>query len=99
MFNEITLRKYHQDDYDQVSQIYQDGIQEVNMRAHQSFYNGHFPQLIFCEIMIFSGGFFMGIYGLNAGYIQSFICGATLLLVFCSLSILIRYMWTINYIR
>ena len=99
MSSEIKIRKYHPDDYSQVVKVYQDGIREVNHRAHQSLYNGRFPQLIICELVAFIGGFAFGFQCLDIGYTGSFICGTIFLAIFCCFSLWIRRMWTRNYLR
>ena len=99
MRNGIRIRKYHPNDYQQVTLLYQDGIKEVDSRAHQSFYNGVFPQLLICEFLIFFGGCLVGIHVLGVGYFQSFICGQMALISLCYVSLCIRWAWTKRYLR
>ena len=99
MSNQITIRRYHPDDYEQVSHAYQAGIKEVNNVAHQSFYNGVFPQLLISEFLVFSGGYVIGLYSLDLGHFRSFIFGLMCLILLCSLSLWIRFSWTKRYLR
>ena len=97
--DQIKLRKYNPDDYNQVVQIYQDGIKEVNKNAYQSFYNGLFPQLIISEIVAFIGGYCIGFYSLDIGYFGSFICGTISLAILCCISLWFRREWTDSWVR
>ena len=99
MRNGIRIRKYHPNDYQQVALLYQDGIKEVDSHAHQSFYNGVFPQLLICEVFIFLGGCLVGIHILDVGYFQSFICGLMFLISLVYVSLCIRWAWTKRYLR
>ena len=99
MSSKIRLRPYHPDDYAQVVKIYQDGIKEVNTNVYQSFYNGLFPQLIFCELLAFSVGCMVGLHCLNSSHLEAIIYGVISLLLFCCLSLWIRFTWTKNYIE
>ena len=99
MSNSIKIRKYRPDDYDQVAHFYQAGIKEVNSKAHQSFYNGLFPQLLMCEFIVSFGGYFIGVYYLNLGYFRSSILGMLSLLLLFIISMWIRFNWTKSYIK
>ena len=99
MSEDIKLRKYYPSDYDQVVNIYQAGIREVNQRAHWSFYNGQFPQLIVCEVIAFLCGCFFGIHNLDLRYLGAVVCGTISTLLFCGVSLCIRRAWTRKYIR
>ena len=99
MNGEIKLRKYHPGDYNQVVRIFQEGIREVHGHAHRSFYNGHFPQLIVCELLAFFGGGILGLYSLDGGHIEGFTFGIISFVTFCCLSLWIRRTWTRKYIR
>ena len=99
MSSKIKLRPYHPDDYAQVVKIYQNGIKEVNTNVYQSFYNGLFPQLIFCELLAFSVGSMVGLHCFNSNPLEAIIYGVISLLLFCSLSLWIRFTWTKNYIE
>ena len=99
MSNSIKIRKYRTDDYDQVVHFYQAGIKEVNSKAHQSFYNGLFPQLLMCEFIVSFGGYFIGVYYLNLGYFRSSILGMLSLLLLFIISMWIRFNWTKSYLK
>ena len=99
MSNQINIRKYQPDDYDQVAHFYQAGIKEVNSRAHESFYNGLFPQLLIIEFITFSYGYLLGLYDLELGYFRSFILGLICLLLLCFISLWIRFYWTRHYLE
>ena len=86
MSSKIRLRPYHPDDYAQVVKIYQDGIKEVNTNVYQSFYNGLFPQLIFCELLAFSVGYMVGLHCFNSSHFEAIIFALISLLLFCCLS-------------
>ena len=95
----INLRQYRPSDYDQVTRIFQDGIQEIQTVAHQSLYNGKFPKLIASELVAYFGGWLFWLYIICGGHWGGIFCGIISLAMLCWLSLWIRQRWTKYIIR
>lgn len=95
----IKIRKYREDDYEQVVRIFENGINETHLNYLEKFYNGKYPNLIALEILYFTLGYFLGNYGNDKSSVAPILSGTLFVAIFCVLSFWMRWRWNKIYIR
>ena len=95
----IKIRKYREDDYEQVVRIFENGINDTHINYLTTFYNGKFPNLIAFEMLFFTSGYFFGYYRSNQSYVVPIVFGVLFVATFCFLSFWMRWRWNKIYIR
>ena len=95
----IEIRKYREDDYEQVVKLFENGINETHINYLANFYNGKYPNLIAFEILFFTLGYFLGNYGNDESGVLPILSGVLFVAIFCFLSFWMRWRWNKIYIR